>query len=163
MDVEVDDRHLSRPLHPGVRGGDGDVVVETKTHRPIAFGMMPRRPNQCHGGTVRPTHDPLHRVHGGAGGQERNFIRFRRRVRVRIEAFGAAVGFGNDLQVRRVMDTSQVLARRSPRRHDLDAALPPPVGNDVEDLGPFRPFGVAGRRLMLGESIAVNQEDRHRL
>jgi hypothetical protein len=152
---------LGRALARAVRGGDGDVVVETEAHRAIALGVVPRRPHRAHRGLVRIAHHALDRVDRRAGGEQRDFVRFRRRVRVRIQLRGLARPFRDPPQVVGAVDARQLLARRLARSDDLEAALAPARRDGVHDLGPFGPFGMPGRRLVLGEAVGVNQDDGH--
>ena len=46
MDVDVDDRHTPEAARDRMRGGHGDVVVETKTHGAIALRVVPRRTHE---------------------------------------------------------------------------------------------------------------------
>ena len=74
--VDVDNRH---PFHAGGagRGGsDGDVVVETESHRAVALGVVARRTNQrkCR---VAGAQRMLGGLNRRAGGQRCNLDRFR--------------------------------------------------------------------------------------
>jgi hypothetical protein len=42
--VVIDDRDVAGPERFRVSGGDGDVVEETETHRPVVLGMVSGRP-----------------------------------------------------------------------------------------------------------------------
>lgn len=55
VNVEIDDRDAPDPVCAlKVSGRDGDVIEETKPHRPIRLGVMPRRPHRgkCSIGTA---------------------------------------------------------------------------------------------------------------
>ena len=85
--------HDDDPLHAErqrMRGRGRHAVVEAESHRPIALGVMARRPNQRHHARRARLNDGLDSANGGAGGQQRDVARVRRRVGVGIERHGPA-------------------------------------------------------------------------
>jgi hypothetical protein len=140
---------------PSARVGrrDGHVVEQAEPHRPIAFRMMARRPDQRQGGDVRRGHHPLHRVDGRARGQQRDLVRFGRRIRVRIERRRAVDRLRETAEVLGGMNARELLAARLARRDDLDAPRAPSSGHGVHDLGALGALGMARRRLVFGEAV----------
>ena len=48
MDVEIDDGHTLQTMHMHrMLGGDGHVIEQAKTHRPVGRCMMTRRPHRA--------------------------------------------------------------------------------------------------------------------
>ena len=88
MDVEIDDRHAFETVHiAGPQRADRGVVEKTETHRPIGFGMVPRRADraECIVGLARDD-----RVDGGdhrAGGAQRRPTRGRGQHRVGVDRY----------------------------------------------------------------------------
>ena len=158
VDVVVDDGDLRGTLRAGVGGRNGDVVEQAEAHRAVALGVVSRRADHRHGGLVRSAHHPLDGVDGGAGGEQRDLVRFRRRVGVGIDLRGLAGGFRHPPDVFAIVHAGELLDRRRARCDDLGPLLTPRGGHRVHDLGPLGTLGMARRRLVLGESIGMNQD-----
>src|SRR5439155_996549 len=76
MRVEVDDQHALAARGQFGRG-DGDVVEQAESHRPLGEGMMPRRPHRTERVVAIAAFEPLHGIEAGTGGQHRGVERWR--------------------------------------------------------------------------------------
>jgi hypothetical protein len=123
--------------------------------------VMARRPHNGHGRAVRSGHDAFNAVDDRARRQQRDLIRLRRRVRVRVERRRFAGRLRNAAHVIGVMHTGQLLACRTARRDDIGALRAPPIDDDVHDFGTLGSLGMPGRRLVLGKPLRVNENQRH--
>ena len=110
---------------------------------------------------MRAAHHALDRVDRRAGGQQRDLVRLGRRVGVGIELPGASGRLRDLTQVLAIVDPRELLGGRRARRDDFGAALAPAVGDGVHDFGALGALGMAGRRLMFGETIGRDQDDGH--
>ena len=161
MHVVVDDGDAVGAERAGVRGGDGDVVVEAEAHRAVALGVMAGRPHQRERAACAAAHHPLDGVDRGAGREQRDLVRSRGRVGVGIE---------RDRLTRRSRRSAAgsrrraraPAARASPRAAPrLRRPLPPGAGHDVHHLGPFGPLRMPGRRLVFGEPVGADENQGH--
>ena len=158
MHVVVHDDDALHAERQRVRSGGGDVVVEAESHRPIALGVMARRPHERHHARRARLHDGLDAADGGSRREQRHVARFRRRVGVRIERHRAAGRLVDRRQVRVAVHAPQLGVRRRPRRLDDAAPLLPRGGDAVHHLGALDALRMTGRRPMIGEPIGVNQD-----
>jgi hypothetical protein len=139
MDVVVDDGDFAAPWARACPPRRMTLLPD-RTHRAVALRVMPRRAHERDGRPVRPGHDPFHGVDRGAGGEQRDVVRFGRRVGVRIELRRFPGRFGNPAEVVAVVHARELLGGRLARCHDVGAALAPAGGHRVHDLGALGPL-----------------------
>ncbi len=160
VDVDVDHGDARRALRAGVGGGHRDVVEQAEPHRPLALGVMPRRPHE-HQRRSAARHRVVDADQRRPGRQASQLVGLRRGERVGIEHRGAARGSRDALDVVAIVDRPQLLERRRPRRQDRPA-LPAPGGRHrVEDVGPFRPLWMPRGSEMIGELVRGHDGQRH--
>ena len=121
MDVDVDDRDTVETLRERVRGGHGDVVVETESHRAIALGVVP-------GGRTSANAASPWRLHAPPPSRSRR----RRACAIsadsgEVKVSGSSITPTPEVACNRVevlceMHAAQFLARRQPRRRGSAAA-----------------------------------------
>ena len=70
---------------------------------------------------------------------------------------GAAARLDDRFDVGRIVHAGEVLVGRLAGREQLATGLHPALGHDLHGLGALDPFRVAGRREVVGESIAGDQ------
>src|SRR5262249_32913862 len=83
-------------------------------------------------------------------------------IGVRIQRHRLPRRLGNPAQVLGVVHASELLARGRARRDDLDALGLPALRHHFHDLGTLGPLWMARRRLVLGETIGMDEDDGHR-
>ena len=135
-----------------VRRGDRDAVEEAEAHRLRVLGVMSRRPDQrkrAGAGTL--VQHVVHGAHGGARGHASDIPGSGRGEGIGIERHGAAGGLPDQGDVLGGMDAADFGVGRRPWLLDRDALLPELGGHGLHDLESLDPFGVAGRRQMIGE------------
>ncbi len=67
MDIEIHHRHpLDAEFVARMVGGNGGIVKQAKPHRPVIFGVMPRRPGGDKGILFMPLHHRIDRNTGPA-------------------------------------------------------------------------------------------------
>ena len=115
VDVVVDDGDAGRAERARMRGGNRDVVEQAEAHRAVPFRVVARRPHQRHRRQMRRADHPLDGVDARARREQRDLVRFRRRVGVGIERRRAARRLRNPAQVLAVVDARQLLVA-SPAR-----------------------------------------------
>jgi hypothetical protein len=89
-------------------------------------------------------------------------VRFGRGEGIGIEPDGTARCFRDSAQVLAIVDAQQLFASGGARGDHVDPPRPPPIGDHVHRLGALRPLGMPRGRLMLGESVGVDNDQRHR-
>ena len=75
-------------------------------------------------------------------------------------AAGASGRLRDLTQVFAIVDPGELFGGRRARRDDFGASLTPPVGHGVHDFRALGALGMTRRRLMFGETIGVDQNNR---
>jgi hypothetical protein len=160
VNVVVDDRDAIGAKRARMRGGNGDVVEETESHRPVALCMMAGRTDQGERAAVRSAHDALDSPDCGAGREKRDLVRVGRREGVGIERNRLSCGLRQLPHIVGVVDARELAVCRVPGSGDLGAAFAPPRCDHVHHFGALRPFRVTRRRVVIGESRRGDENRR---
>ena len=88
-------------------------------------------------------------------------MRLGRREGVRIESDRPARGGRDGRDVLIGVDARELLVRGDVRRCDFAPSHPPAGGDELHDLGALGAFGMAGRRLMVGEAVGGDYGQGH--
>ena len=153
--------HDDDPFHAErerMRGRGGHAVVQAESHRPIALGVMARRPDQRHHARCARLNDRLDSANRRAGGEQRDVARVRRRVSVGIERRRPARSRVNGGEMGVAVHSPQLGVRGRARRLDDAPTLLPCVGDAVHHLGALHALGMPGRRTVIAEPIGVNED-----
>ena len=115
--IPIHDQHPFQPVpFAEAAGGDGDVVEEAESHRPISFGVVPRRTHQGEAIVSLAGHDRVDQREETSTGQERGLVRMRRHGCVGVKGLRSTTcGVRHTLQVLLVVHQRNFLVGRRPR------------------------------------------------
>jgi len=119
VDIPIHDRHAGKAVPPDqVLRRHRHVIEKAVAHRPVASGVMPRRPDRAERPFDGPTHDRVARRQDTTGRQLRHFVAFRTDMRLAVaqERHPALARQPYDFDVRRLMHPAQHLDRSRPER-----------------------------------------------
>jgi hypothetical protein len=124
-------------------GGNGDVVEEAETHRPVSLGVVPRRPHQGEA-VVRPVgHNRVDQRQETSAGQERRFVGARRHGCVGVKGLRpAACGARHKLEVLLRVHQRNLLGGRRPRFEAYETGTTEAFDKVAESGDPLRALRV---------------------
>ena len=153
VDIEIEDGDPLQAMRRQRMGGaDGGVVEETEPHRPVGFGVVPRR---AHGAERPPRGGAEDRVHRRArrpGGPQRGLPRTGRDDGIAVDMRVAFAGNCGEhaLHRRRRVDPPDLGARSARRCAAVERGEPRRRQGALDRAQALRAFGVARPRVVAG-------------